>query len=329
MATLNLSALGYDFAAARAWNWSVSSSKPANIVFGDGQQRLVLTGSFSTGPAGVTGTVTGADLYSGGTELFQVTGLSVDAARLVELVDKLPSSQDTYSFLLSGNDILNGSDGNDTLLGFDGNDAVVAGPGDDIVFGGGGDDVIDGGAGFDTAGYAGWMSDYKIERTPNGLTITALHSREGTDTLMNIDRVEFSDKVLVPIDANGPGGEVFRLYRAAFDRSPDEAGLRFWTAQMAKGITLEAIASQFVESQEYQDRYGAGQANAELVGKFYTHILHRPPEQSGLSFWTDILDKKAASAAQVLEAISESAEHVAISAELIGKGLVFDLPGGA
>lgn len=326
MATLNLSALGYDFAATREWNWSVSLSKPANIVFTDGQQRLVLAGSFTTGPAGVTGTVTGVDLYSGGTQLFRMSGLAADAARLVELVDKLPSAQDTYAFLLNGNDILNGSDGNDSLLGFDGNDAILAGPGDDLVFGGGGDDAIDGGAGFDTAGYAGWMSDYKIERTATGLTVTALHSREGTDTLMNIDRVQFADKVLVPIDATGPGGEVFRLYRAAFDRSPDEAGLRFWTTQMAKGVTIETIASQFVQSQEYHDRYGAAQPNADLVGKFYTHILHRPAEQSGLSFWTDILDRKAATTAQVLEAISESAEHVAISVQLIGKGLVFDLP---
>lgn len=326
MATLNLSgALGFDFAAKPEWTWSIAASNASTITFGTGSQRLVLDGAFSSNAGGTTGTVAGFHLYTGGTELFRVTGLALDAAQLVNLVEHA-NARDTYAFLFSGNDIMNGSDAADTLLGGGGNDVILAGPGDDQVTGGAGDDTIDAGAGFDIARYDGAIADYRIERTTTGYTITSLRSNEGTDKLLNVDLVQFADKVLVPLDPHGPDGEVFRLYRAAFDRIPDEGGLRFWIEQAAQGTTLRTIAGQFVSSREFQDLYGGGQGNADLVKNFYTHILHRAPELSGLSFWTDVLDRKAATTAEVLAAISESPEHIAASVELIGVGLVLDLP---
>ena len=91
-------------------------------------------------------------------------------------------------------------------------------------------------------------------------------------------------------------------------------------------MKLATIADAFIKSTEYQQQYGTGLSNRDLVGKYYDHILHRAPDQAGLDFWTGVLDNKAATQAEVLAAISESGENVELSVQLIGNGLVFDAP---
>ncbi|MFS2020056.1 DUF4214 domain-containing protein, partial [Massilia sp. CT11-108] len=44
--------------------------------------------------------------------------------------------------------------------------------------------------------------------------------------------------------------DVGMLYKALFDRAPDAPGLAFWTEAMRNGVSLEHIATEFVESVE-------------------------------------------------------------------------------
>ena len=68
-----------------------------------------------------------------------------------------------------------------------------------MLIGGGGDDAIDGGAGTDTAVYTGASTDYTI----NVLSPTRIEvidnrslSPDGTDTITNIELVQFSDQTV-------------------------------------------------------------------------------------------------------------------------------------
>ena len=65
--------------------------------------------------------------------------------------------------------------------------------------GGGGGDPLDGGAGSDTAVYSGPQSNYQLVHNANGTwTVTDLRagSPDGTDTLTNIEFVQFSDTLV-------------------------------------------------------------------------------------------------------------------------------------
>lgn len=84
-----------------------------------------------------------------------------------------------------GDDVLNGSVGVDILRGDDGNDAI---------YGGGGNDDIDGGLGTDTAVFNGPRSAYTIT-TADGVTTVA--GPDGSDTLRNVERLQFQDQVVV------------------------------------------------------------------------------------------------------------------------------------
>jgi hypothetical protein len=101
-----------------------------------------------------------------------------------------------------------------------------------------------------------------------------------------------------------------RLYRAAFGRVPDDAGLAWWTGALHKGASLIDIARGFVASAEFQARYSTAD-NAGLVTGFYENVLGRAPDASGIAYWTDALDRKTASAAQVLVGFSECIENKA------------------
>jgi hypothetical protein len=90
---------------------------------------------------------------------------------------------------LSGNDSLSGSDFNDTLSSFDGNDTLQ---------GRGGDDLLVGLAGTDTAVFAGNRADYTITRKADGAFTVAdkAANRDGTDTLRQIEQLQFSDQTI-------------------------------------------------------------------------------------------------------------------------------------
>ena len=135
-------------------------------------------------------------------------------------------SGDDIVFAGGGDDILIASDGNNYFDGGAGNDAIAAGSGMDVFVGGAGDDIIDGGDGLDKAEYVGSYYDFTIEKQLDSFSVNDRLSLEGTDTLTNVERLEFADGTLA-FDTNGNAGQAYRLYQAAFERTPDPVGVGY------------------------------------------------------------------------------------------------------
>jgi hypothetical protein len=335
MASLNHYNPLIDLTSNPSVHWTVSTVASDRIVYESGGQHLIVQGNFTIGPAGEAsgGTVTGILLNVGALDMpaLAIANLSVDAKAFVQLVASATTQQQVFSFLLNGNDTITAGPTDDHVQGFAGNDTISTGAGNDWIADGAGNDTIDAGAGFDVVTYDGKFGDYVVERTSTGFKVThPVFSTDGSrpsdiDSLANVERLYFSDKHVALINADSTGGQVFRMYQAAFGRAPDEAGLDFWTLQMdTKAVKLADIAYGFIVSDEFHKLYGDSTSNHDLVSKYYEHILHRAPDQSGLAFWTDVLDTHKASQAQVLAAISESPENVELSVALIGNGVVMD-----
>ncbi|WIY70082.1 M10 family metallopeptidase C-terminal domain-containing protein [Aquidulcibacter paucihalophilus] len=111
-------------------------------------------------------------------------------------------------FGLRGNDVLDGGAGNDGLAGNEGDDWLRGGIGNDTLIGGAGNDTLDGGDGTDTAVYSGNRSAYTI--TVSG-GVTTVSGPEGTDSLTNVERLQFADMVT---DAAGAPSAMPPLARA-------------------------------------------------------------------------------------------------------------------
>jgi subtilisin family serine protease len=103
--------------------------------------------------------------------------------------------------------------------------------------------------------------------------------------------------------------QITRLYRAAYGRAPDHAGLRYWAERRAGGLTLEQIAGAFVGAPEWQQQYGIAPAPGDLVDRLYLNVLGRVADSAGRQFWTAVLDSGVPPRA-VLVHFSESAENV-------------------
>lgn len=182
--------------------------------------------------------------------------------------------------------------------------------------------TVKGGALLDTMAYSGAPGSYAIAQAEGGFTITNKNGLGGTDYLVNVERLQFAD-MNVALDINGIGGQAYRLYQAAFNRTPDAGGLGFWIKAMDAGTSINAVAAGFMQSQEFIQAYGANASNYDLVSKIYTNVLHRPAEAAGLNYWVNALDQNLVSKAEVLAMISESAENQAALAPIIGNGFAY------
>ena len=105
--------------------------------------------------------------------------------------------------------VLRLGDGNETVIGTSGNDTIHAE---------GGDDVLDGGAGVDTARFDGRRSDYTITQLSNGHV--QVSGPDGTDDLVRIEQLRFSDGTYVQEITTGP----VSLSYAGFGYAPEAGG---------------------------------------------------------------------------------------------------------
>jgi hypothetical protein len=179
---------------------------------------------------------------------------------------------------------------------------------------------IDGGAGIDVVMLNSNRSSNTLTKTASGWTVSS--SAGGTDTLQNVERLKFSEAT-VALDIDGNGGQAYRVYQAAFNRTPDSGGLGFWINTMDSGASLRSVAEGFVGSDEFKALYGTNPNNSQIVTKLYDNVLHRPSEASGFNFWLGVLDNKADTLAGVLAAFSESAENQAGLVGVIGNGFAY------
>lgn len=107
--------------------------------------------------------------------------------------------------------------------------------------------------------------------------------------------------------------EVFRLYDATLDRAPDRAGLESWCNALAGGKSLAQVAGDFINSPEFQLRYG-GLDDRGFVTTLYNNVLDRAPDTAGLVYWMGRLEGGLGRSDVVL-GFANSPENIAAQAD--------------
>ncbi|MBD0271219.1 MAG: DUF4214 domain-containing protein [Acetobacteraceae bacterium] len=242
-----------------------------------------------------------------------------------------------------GNDLLAGGPGNDTLSGGDGIDTAATGSlrrqaavSNPTVAGAltgpeGADALLsveavrfaDGTEYFgpDSAGaevYRLYLAvlDRPADPTSLGAWSTALESgvasAQGAAAAL-VGSAEFAQRYGAPDNA----GFVALLYENALGRTPDAAGLNYWTGALNSGaLTRPAVALGFSDSAELKaatapalaDGLWAPDPDAVAVERVYLAALDRSPDAGGLAFWTSALDSGAVTVRQLETALVGSVE---------------------
>ncbi|RMI03491.1 calcium-binding protein (plasmid) [Sinorhizobium meliloti] len=221
--------------------------------------KLVGTGfSFDSSGDAVGGTITSIQvLLNNGTTLVQtISGLSLS----LEIFQDAAAAFDNErleSWLLSGDDTINGSAGDDVISGHLGNDVLNGNAGSDTITGGGGDDTYDGGSGFDVLNFQDAYNASTAFRgiSLNAATGTVVDQFGFSETFQNFEEyrgTQFADSMIgSSIDEtfvglggrdaiNGGAG----VDTVRYDRDAQVGATKGVTVNLTTGVAQDSFGSQ-------------------------------------------------------------------------------------
>jgi Ca2+-binding RTX toxin-like protein len=207
-----------------------------------------------------------------------------------------------------------------------GHDTIEGGDGDDTLIGGLGDDVLDGGAGTDTAGFGYPANSYtlrlaaqaaKVSYSGPIITIYPPPATEGTDTLVNIERLAFADKTIrIETKAHGSYGDLpdtlYQFFVVGFGAAAGVTYMdqmaeayRYWLPQYKDG-TVKQIVEVFTTKTQFTSVYPQA-LYREDEGRYYRydHDLSQAgkPLVKGAEVSKAVFDTQMANLAQELISI--------------------------
>ena len=303
-------AAAFDNTTAATGSASASTTETVTVSFSPPGLKTVsslkLTGTFDAASniqnlTGAMYTTPDGAIFNISLTFFQPT-TGFDLAASSVRVDRL------WGVVLSGDDWFNLGAQADNVSLHAGDDYVDSGGGNDVITGGAGNDTLNGNTGIDTSVYTGTRAGYTVTRgSGDALTVSGA---DGTDSLLSVERLQFSDKT-VALDIDGIAGQAYRVYQAAFNRTPDNGGLKYWIGLMDGGVSLPTVSSAFIASAEFKALYGTKPTNDLFVAKLYDNVLHRAPDQGGYNYWVGLLNTGKIDNISTLINFSESAENQA------------------
>jgi len=297
-----------DMSSLTVWYGNTPVANATHIRVTDGYRVQDYFGSFQYDAYGLSGGYVQSTVgYAGGARLFEVGGFNVNAVSLESYVSY--DAQAAMGYILAGDYSLYGSAGPDVLLGYAGDDRLYGYDGNDRFVADAGSDWIDGGAGLDVVRYAGSANAYSVFAASGDFKVS---DNAGTfDTLHHVERVAFGDGRVLALDIGFAehAGAAYRLYQAAFDRTPDREGLAFWVAQLDSGSNLFQVADGFVSSPEFGTLY-PDLSSDTVLHNYYLNVLDRPADAEGFAYWSAQM-ANGLSASEVLVWFAESPENMA------------------
>jgi len=226
----------------------------------------------------------------------------------------------------AASEIIHGTGAHDVIYAGGGRDLVVTRSGNDVVYVSGKVFSVNAGTGFDIV-----VTDisrsvlWEVSRSGDIVHMISHGASDWDMIVMQAERINFTDAVLA-FDYDGNAGQAYRLYQAAFNRTPDEKGLGFWIKAMDQGQgNVYWAASNFIGSNEFASLYGTASSVSDeaFIGLLYRNVLKRGADASGFAFWIDEGLKKGMGRDAVLVNFSDSAENKANVAGQIEDGIWF------
>jgi len=140
--------------------------------------------------------------------------------------------------------------------------------------------------------------------------------------LAGVDRLQFSDKSLA-LPSEAIAAQAYRIYKAAFDRTPDFGGLGYWIEQMSLGASLQDVSRSFIESAEFYTTYGSVDDRG-FIELLYQNVLDRTPDYEGYYYWLNLIEEGKIDRVGILASFSESAENISNVAPIISSGILYE-----
>ena len=134
--------------------------------------------------------------------------------------------------------------------------------GNDILQSTSGSDLINGGAGIDTAVFSGNQASNTLTKTASGWTMSS--TSDGTDTLSNIERLQFADKkIALDLTPEGNAGQAMEFIGAVAPDLLNNTSIRGLIISLFdQGQTMESLSQLALDQNLLPTNSNAALANA-------------------------------------------------------------------
>lgn len=164
---------------------------------------------------------------------------------------------------------------------------------------GAGNDTIDGGQGTDTAQYNTSRSNFTVEKNSNGYTVTDKTGAAGTDTLTNIERLQFSDKKLAldldPSQHTGQALEFIGLMAPILIKTPSVVGTIL--SLFDQGKSLHDVCQLALDVGLVNSTAGST-SNASLAAMAFRNVIGSEADAATVNMLVGYMDGRYASYSQ-------------------------------
>jgi len=177
--------------------------------------------------------------------------------------------------IFAQNDRFVGSSKNETFWGYGGSDEIVTGAGNDYV---------NGGTDIDTVVFSASLGDYSIANPGSQFTVTSLSGDNAIDTLLNVERLRFSD-ISVALDLAGNAGVTAKVLGAVFG-----AGAISNQGYVGIGLNLLDTGTSYEALMELALNAAGAVTNDGVVQLLYTNLVGSAPSASVAATYIGLLD---------------------------------------
>jgi len=148
------------------------------------------------------------------------------------------------------------------------------------------------------------------------LALQSIWGNEGSTDNSNNDQPP-----LDPITGTGDDGypsSVGPLYSAAFGRRPDAEGLDYWNNKIRQDdFDYEDAAFDFVNSIEFENRFGFNLSPDQFVSALYSNVLGRNADNDGAEYWQGLMIEQNIPQHIILAGFSATPENISLYNSLV------------
>lgn len=180
--------------------------------------------------------------------------------------------------------LITGTSGNDLLAGTSADNRLDALAGNDTLQGSGGNDTLDGGPGLDTAVYALTRASVMLGGAADAGRTLEKPDAAGRDTLLDVERVQFSDTHLA-LDLQGAAGQTAKLLGAVF--GPASVGNKVF---VGIGLSLLDAGTPFEQLAAAAMNAAGKTRAADVVALLWTNLVGSAPTAEQAAPFVQLLD---------------------------------------
>ena len=150
--------------------------------------------------------------------------------------------------------------------------------GDDVITGTNGNDTLDGGAGTDIASWSQSSSNYQLTSTPTGWKVTDKTGTDGSDTVTNIEKLQFADRTVI-IESKDHGSytdlptELYQFFITAFNAAPGVTYMDQLAEAYRYGLSVKQIVDIFTTKKQFTDVYSPSLSHADMATQLVNNIV--------------------------------------------------------